>query len=227
MKWIPFEQWDRGLLYPSDLGEDLPHFISKKTQKNFRRNLRGLTELGNLEWELILGGRINNSNFDDFVRLENMGWKGSRKSSLYSRANHRSFFQEMTENFNQDGRAFFSELRLNGQTIASTSNYISGNVGFAFKIGWDPAYAKYSPGIQNELMLLTCDDKTFKQLDYIDSGSSQNSYINTLWPGKRSIQTGVYLNSNIGKLISPAMRLGWYPGLGLAKKLKQTIYNIS
>lgn len=224
MKWIPFEQWDRSVLYPGDLEEEIPEFVSKTLQKNFRRRRRGLAELGNIEWELVLEGKVNNSNIDDFVKLENMGWKGARKSSLYSRNNHASFFREMTENFNRDGRAFFSELRLNGQTIASTSNFISGNAGFAFKIGWDPAYAKYSPGIQNELMLLICQDKTFKQLNYIDSGSSQDSYINTIWPGKRSIQTGVYLNSKIGKSISPVMQFGWYPAIKLAKKLRRNIY---
>lgn len=223
MRWVSFEQWDRSVLYPAELHEDLPAFISKKLQKNFRRNIRGFAELGDLEWKLISGGEVSDSNIDNFIRLEHMGWKGNRKSSLYSRPDHTSFFREMIGNFNRDGTAFFTELRLNGQTIASTSNIISGNNGFAFKIGWDPDYAKYSPGIQNELMLLICQDQAFKQLNYIDSGSAQDSYINTIWPGKRRIQTGVYLNSNIGKLLAPAIHRGWYPGLRFAKKTKQRI----
>ena len=129
----------------------------------------------------------------------------------------------MIENFNKDGRAFFTELRLNDEIISSTSNIISGNAGFAFKSGWDIAYAKYSPGILNRLTFM--DDKEYvsKQLEYMDSGSSKESYINYIWPEKRQMHSGVYIRSNVGKLIKPVLEFGLYPGFRFAQKIKHKL----
>lgn len=58
------------------------------------------------------------------------------------------------EGFNKTGRAFFTEIVLNDKIISSTTNLISGKAGFAFKVGWDIEFAKYGPGIVNEIKTL-------------------------------------------------------------------------
>lgn len=221
IKWLPFIQWDRSILYPPRLGEDSINFLSKNIRKNYRRGMRGLSDIGQVKWEIVQGDELTSVNVDEFIRLENMGWKGDRKTSIYSHPNYVSFFREMIENFNKDGRAFFTELRLNDEIISSTSNLISGNAGFAFKIGWDIAYAKHSLGILNQLTLMESKEKTFKQLKYIDSGSSKESYINYIWPEKRQMHSGVFIRSNIGKLMMPCLQFGLYPGFRFAQNLKR------
>jgi CelD/BcsL family acetyltransferase involved in cellulose biosynthesis len=223
MVWLPFSQWDRSILYPSQLDEEGTKHLSKRLLKNFKYYMRGLSEQGNVNWEIIQRNQISPANIDTFLRLENMGWKGKAHTSLYSQPNHLIFFRKMIQNFSEDGRAFFTELRLNDMVIASTSNLIAGNAGFAFKIGWDESYAKYSPSTLNEIMLLKCKETSFKQLKYIDSGTSEDSYINRIWPGKAQINTGFFYNSNTNKLIPLAMRYVWYPVLSYAKKIKQRL----
>ncbi|MDO9302874.1 MAG: GNAT family N-acetyltransferase, partial [Anaerolineales bacterium] len=220
MKWLSFMEWDRSILYPPKPGENNVNSLSKHIRKNYRRSMRGLNDIGQVKWEIVEGDELTSINVDDFIRLENMGWKGARKSSIYSRPNYASFFREMIENFNKDGRTFFTELRLDDQIIASTSNIISGNAGFAFKIGWELGYAKHSPGILNQLALMDSKENTFTQLKYIDSGSAKESFINYIWPEKRQMYSGVFIRSNIGKLIMPCLRFGLYPGLGFAKNIK-------
>ena len=220
MKWLSFMEWDRSILYPPKPGENNVNSLSKHIRKNYRRSMRGLNDIGQVKWEIVEGDELTSVNVDDFIRLENMGWKGARKSSIYSHPNYASFFREMIENFNKDGRTFFTELRLDDQIIASTANIISGNAGFAFKIGWELGYAKHSPGILNQLALMDSKENTFTQLKYIDSGSAKESFINYIWPEKRQMYSGVFIRSNIGKLIMPCLRFGLNPGFGFAKTIK-------
>lgn len=223
LKWIPFTHWDRSILFPDRL-EEAHSLLPKRVLKNYRRGTRGLSEVGRLNWEIIAEGKIGPKNINDFIRLENLGWKGENKSSLFSNPDYARFFQEMIENFNKEGRAFFTELQINSETIASTSNIISGNAGFAFKIGWDPSYSKHSPGILNEISLLESKGGSFSKLEYIDSGTSADStYIDAIWPGKKRMETGAYIHSKVEKIIGPALRLAVYPGLDFAKKTRQKI----
>lgn len=166
--------------------------------------MKGLSQLGEVNWEMISHGEISSTHINDFLRLENLGWKRKKKSSLLSNPNDALFFQEMIKNFNGEGRSFFTELKINNQVIASSTNLISGNAGFAFKIGWNPAYAKFSPGIINEILLLENDNGDISNLEYIDSGTSgSNSYIDRIWNEKREIQTGIYIYSKFEKITLP------------------------
>jgi CelD/BcsL family acetyltransferase involved in cellulose biosynthesis len=114
----------------------------------------------------------------------------------------------MIAGFRAAGGVFFTELLLDGQVIASTCNLISGNSAFAFKLGWDPAYAKYAPGLLNELFLLQNVQAKFSHLDFFDSGAVEGSFIDALWCDKRVLVSGVFATSLIGKLIftSAALR---------------------
>jgi hypothetical protein len=223
MIWVPFMQWNRSVLYPSQLEGEGTNHLSKRLLKNSKHCMRGLSEQGKVDWEIIHGNGITSVNVDEFIRLENMGWKGKAQTSLLSKPNHLLFFREMIQNFSRDSEAFFTELRLNDKIIASTSNLTSGNVGFAFKIGWDEAYAKCSVGTLNEIMLLRCNDSSFKKLKYVDSGTSGDSYINRMWPGKTQVHTGIYIHSKMGKLISASLRSAWYPSIHFAKNIKHKL----
>jgi hypothetical protein len=214
--WTPCLQWKRGILNPNNT--DLP--ISKNLRKNFKRRMQGLKEKGIVEWKYVVGTDISKKSIDEFIRLEDLGWKGENQSSIRSQQNNNQFFREMIENFIQRENAFFTELCLNGDVISSTTNLISGDSGFAFKIGWDPAYAKWSPGILNEMMLLSCEKKEFRSLKQIDSCASSNSYINNIWLENSEVGTGVYLFPGLGSMIKPFLRQMYYPIIRIFRQLK-------
>jgi hypothetical protein len=153
---------------------------------------------------------------DDFIRLEHSGWKGDEGTSLYSNPNHRRFFYEMMAGFNETGRAFFTELSLNGKNISSTSNLISGKAGFAFKVGWDIEYAKYGPGILNEIKTLEHGQESLSDIEYIDSSAAQNSYINRFWPGRRDICEGMFSLTPVGHTV--------LAGIKMARKMKNSLF---
>ena len=157
--------------------------------KSLRRRLKRLQEMGEVTWELKCGACIPEASVEAFVDLENRGWKGDNKSSLRSSAGNERFFREMVAGFGSEGRALFVEMRLDGKIVASTSNFVSGGGGFAFKIAWNPELAKQSPGRLAEVELLRqmFQHEALTGLDFWDSGATEGSYIEGIWPGRRPI----------------------------------------
>ena len=129
-----------------------------------------------------------------------MGWKAEEKTSLLRRRQDQ-FFREMIDGFARHGRAFFTELTLGNKVIASTSNLISGNAGFAFKIGWDTGLARMSPGILNEAEFIRNVPDLFPDLEYIDSGAEEGSFIENLWSDRQTLVSGFYATKKLSGTI--------------------------
>lgn len=216
MKWNLFEQWSRAVFFPKEFGQEALNHLSKGQKKNYLRNLRKFQELGSLEWALKRGVESLQEHVEEFIHLEHAGWKGEKGTSLYSNPNHVNFFREMIKGFNEKGRAFFTELRLNGKNISSTSNLISGKAGFGFKVGWDIEYAKHGPGTVNELKTLQHGHEFLPDLEFMDSSSAPDSYMTDLWPGRRDIYEGMFSLTAAGR-VAIASR-------DIALKLKNSLF---
>ncbi|MBE0602785.1 MAG: GNAT family N-acetyltransferase, partial [Deltaproteobacteria bacterium] len=112
---------------------------------------------------------------------------------------HEAFFREAADCFREKGRLFFTELSVDGAVVASTSNFISGDAGFAFKIGWRPEFAKLSPGMLNEVECIRNAPERFGNLAFIDSGAEEGSFIDQLWTGRRGLSSGFFGTTPLGK----------------------------
>ncbi len=179
----------RAVLDPSKGEELLRHPDIAKRLRDIDRRMRRLRERGIVEWRYHWKEGIPDTVIEHFLTLEHAGWKGAGGSSLRSRDAEEAFFWDMVGRFGRARRAFFSELTLDGEPIASTCNFISGRVGFAFKIGWHPDYADFSPGLLNEVEFMRAAPKNFAELELIDSGASPDSFINKLWLSRRFLTT--------------------------------------
>jgi CelD/BcsL family acetyltransferase involved in cellulose biosynthesis len=178
------EQDERAILV---LAEACPELIQRALgshRKDTDRRMRRLRERGEVQWRWHRGDSVPAA-LDAFLALEHAGWKGEEGTSLRSRPADEAFFREAVRGFASDGRALFTELTVNGVPIASTSNFLSGRGGFGFKIGWDPEYKTFSPGILNEVEFVRGAATAFADLEYFDSGAGAESYINRLWPSRR------------------------------------------
>jgi CelD/BcsL family acetyltransferase involved in cellulose biosynthesis len=194
---------ERAILRPARSGADTLKPLLGKKYNEIERSRRRLAEMGELQWRCDrdgLSGRDDGSAVSNFLRLEHAGWKGEAGTSLLSNPADAAFFREMTAGFELEGRALFTELRLDGKTIASTSNYVSGDAGFAFKVGWDPAYRKQGPGILNEVEFVRHVASRCADLSVIDSGAAPESFIETLWPERRTLVTAFVPFSVAGEL---------------------------
>lgn len=178
----------RAIMIPAQAGlASLKKNLGKKFN-DLERRRRRLAEQGELQW-LIHREVVDDAMVESFLSLEHSGWKAESRTSLRSKPQDEAFFREMVAGFASEGRALFTELRLNGQTIASTSNFVSAHAGFAFKVGWDEAYRKYGLGILNETEFVSHAPDVCGDITNFDSGSAPDSYMDTLWPNRRTLVT--------------------------------------
>ena len=200
--WSESERMRRAVLLPKhNDGATLVERIPPRRLKELRRCARRLSDNGRLDWHIHHGENVHDAVIERFLSLEHMGWKGESGSSVRANPEHEQFFTAMIAGFRANGGLFFTELLHDGKVIASSCNLISGNSAFAFKIGWDPDYARYSPGMLNELYLLEQAGELFGHLDLIDSGALEGSFIDRLWFDKRDILSGVFATTRLGKLL--------------------------
>jgi CelD/BcsL family acetyltransferase involved in cellulose biosynthesis len=206
MCWFEYSNQRRPILLAERAGDtNMKNVLAGKRRKILRQNLRRLNDLGKVKWRVAVGQEIDQACINTFLELEHMGWKKGKRTSLLSHANDEAFFREMMNRFAQAGRAFFTELSINGKVIASTSNLISGQAGFAFKIGWDEVFSKLGPGILNEVEFMKYFPELLPNLKYVDSGAGNGSFIEKLWPDHVSLVSGFYVSNPTMKPLIQAM----------------------
>ncbi len=171
----------RAIMVPSACPEQLGGKALASRLRDLKRRQRGLAKSGQVEWRWHRDEGISQATVEAFLALEHQGWKGEGGTSLRSSPSAEAFFREAVNGFASQRRALFAELCLNGVPIASCCSFISGRVGFGFKIGWDLEYRSFSPGKLNELELMRHAPQAFADIDYFDSGAGPDSYINELW----------------------------------------------
>jgi CelD/BcsL family acetyltransferase involved in cellulose biosynthesis len=152
-----------------------------------------------VEWTLRADGELRPC-IQRFLALEHSGWKGPAGGSLISSPGCEAFFRQMVEGFAREGRVFFTELSVGGEVVSSTCNLVSGDEGFAFKIGWDPRYSSMSVGTLNEVELMRQAPRRLSHLRRLDSGSEPGSYMDALWAGRRTLVDGVLSTTRAGRL---------------------------
>lgn len=196
--WQRWESFQRAALVPGRLGEEtLETALERWPGSTWRKKVKRLLERGELQWRFLDGARCDSAALDRFLSLEDRDWAREAGSSLRA-SGHDRMFREIYDGFARDGRLFMSELALEGEVIASTSNFISGPSGFAFKLGWDDAHARLRPGILNELLLRRVAGKVCADHAFIDSGTQPGSFLESIWEDRISLESGVFATSRLG-----------------------------
>lgn len=187
----------RAVLVPAAAGPEALKKALGKRLGEIQRCKRRLAEKGEVSWH-CLRRDVGAAAVETFLRLENQDWKAEEKTSLRANPADEAFFKDTVARFDGDGRALFTELRVGDRAIASTSNFVSGGVGFAFKVGWDAELRKLGPGMLNEAELVSAAPVVCADLAWFDSGAQPDSFIDRLWPERREL----------GTLIVPLTRAG-------------------
>jgi CelD/BcsL family acetyltransferase involved in cellulose biosynthesis len=80
------------------------------------------------------------------LELEDLGWKGSAGSSVLKTPGMEAFFSRQAEMLAAEGQLELAFLESAGRPIAFIYGQTAKGVFHSAKIGYDPAYAEYSPG---------------------------------------------------------------------------------
>lgn len=181
------QQGERAML-TSPLGPDkyLEQAMSAKTRKELRRQRNRLSEQGELATERLCGAEHIGRWVEDFLALEQAGWKGEAGSALSCAAGTRRFFAETIEGAALAGRLERLSLTLDGRPIAMLASFIAPPGAFSFKTTFDERFARYSPGLLLQLENLAMLERP--HVEWTDSCAAPgHSMIERIWREKRTI----------------------------------------
>ena len=142
----------RAVLRPrADSEAFLAAALPGKSRKEFRRLERRLAESGELRYTAAQSDAEIERWVTEFLSLEAGGWKGARGSAFDCTEGSRSFFSSIAREAARRGRLMMLGLHVGERPVALKCNFLAGQGSFAFKIAYDEAYARYSPGVLLEL----------------------------------------------------------------------------
>jgi CelD/BcsL family acetyltransferase involved in cellulose biosynthesis len=125
---------------------------------------------------------------DDFLALETAGWKGDEGTALAAGPGA-EFFRAICRKFADAGRLQLLALQAGDRAIAAQCALVAGEGLFCFKIAYDEALGRFSPGTR--LMVETASEfHRRSELQWVDSCSKPGSEgIERVWPDRRRLAT--------------------------------------
>lgn len=116
--------------------------LGRGRRADLRRCQRRLEEEGKVEHTIDTDvGRL-----DEFLRVELAGWKGDRGTAVAARPQTERFYRDIASWAAGRGTLRLEAFRVDGRAIAVLYCIEDGNVKYALKSGYDPAYRRTSPG---------------------------------------------------------------------------------
>lgn len=134
---------------PGDLRTSLP----TRRRKEFARQMRRLAELGPVAFESVATPDAVAAAFDEFLALEATGWKGRGATAILSSPAVAAFARAVVRSRAAEGGSRIDVLRLAGKPIAMVVSFRAGTTAWTWKIAFDEAFARFSPGAQLMLEL--------------------------------------------------------------------------
>jgi CelD/BcsL family acetyltransferase involved in cellulose biosynthesis len=160
--------------------------VRGKKRKELRRLRSRLAELGAVAVRRLSPGEDLEPWCEHFLALEASGWKGRAGSALGSEAGTGRFFRDAMTGAHVAGRLEMIRLDLDDRPIAILVNLFAGAGSFSFKIAYDEAYARFSPGVLIELENYAVLDRA--DVAWMDSCAVENHpMINSLWAERRTV----------------------------------------
>jgi len=157
-----------------------------KKRKELRRQERRLGELGALAFEWLDDVADLARWCDDFLALENAGWKGREGSAMASDAATERLFRDVLVGAQAADSLAMCRLTLDGRPIAMLVTLIADGAGFSFKTTYDETLSAYSPGVL--LQHYNLDLRSRAKLDWIDScARPDHPMIDALWTERRAL----------------------------------------
>ena len=204
-----FHRHQRAALLPNGKKSFWKDCLSSKRRQRLRRAQERLEEAGDLQFDHHRAYTDVLIRFEEFLLLETKSWKGRRGTSMQRIKQTAAFARQSVSDMTLNGQCKVNTLRLNGKAIASMIIFEQNGWYFPWKIAYDEAYSRYSPGnilaahVNNALL----SSDGFKGINSL--ATSNNTNANHFWPDRleqANILIGVGSNKS-RKVRSAASRI--------------------
>ena len=137
------------------LDRHLANVLSKSRLKDLQRNLRRLGELGTVRFERAGASELVARRFEQFLAMENAGWKGESGTAILARGSDADFARAafMPRN-GQPATVSIDTLLLDERPIAFSINMRARDTAFTPKCTYDENYRRFSPGFLLEYFVI-------------------------------------------------------------------------
>ena len=126
--------------------EEVEAALDARFRTNLRRASNRLERAGRVEFEMA-GETSLEEYLDALFRLHGARWNASDEPGMLATARLQSFHREVAAGMLARGMLRFHGLRLDGRLIAVQYNLAAHGREYAYLSGFDPAFAKLSPGM--------------------------------------------------------------------------------
>jgi CelD/BcsL family acetyltransferase involved in cellulose biosynthesis len=183
-KSLQFEGFERAALVRRETADYVDETLRPHHRRELRRLGRRLSEELGAPLE-VRDVSDDPAQIDRFVAMEASGWKGRRGTAFAAQEGHKEFFAEICDEFRAAGRLQVLALAAGDRIAALKCNLLAGDEVFCFKIAYDEAYARFSPGVQLEegTVAVFHDQMSARLMD--SCAAADNEMINRLWPDRR------------------------------------------
>lgn len=179
--------------------------LSTKKRRELSRQFRRLGDLGTVTLEHVTAPARHARALEDFFALEASGWKGRRGTALALRPREKAFARAAVAG----GDAVIHAIRLDGRAVAMLVSFRAGASAVTWKIAYDEAHARFSPGVhvmlEGSKALLA--DPAVERIDSI--AVANHPMVDPIWPDRLEIGTLVIGPKGGG--------IGYETGLALAR----------
>ena len=179
----------RAALFQASAKSDLRAMQPTRRRKEFARQMRRLAELGPVTIEAASSPDTVRTAFEELLALEAKGWKGRGATAILANPQIAAFARVVVAIRAEAGGARVDALRLAGKPIAMVVSFLDGASAWTWKIAFDEAYARFSPGAQ---LMLELPSRIFAdgKIAQIDSlATPDHPMIDHLWRDRIAIGT--------------------------------------
>lgn len=120
--------------------------LSRNLRHDVQRRLRRLCESGSVSVQVSNGHARLEDLLTEGLDVEAQSWKGQRRTAIAARDDTTHFYRELARWAVDAGWLRLAFLRLDGQAIAFQFDLELGSHYYSLKIGYDPAFERFSPG---------------------------------------------------------------------------------
>lgn len=196
---VVVDTFERAALHRRPQADYIESTVSARHRKELRRSRRLLeAEVGAVQ---VLDRAADEDAPLRFLELEQSGWKGRAGTAMARDPNHARLFVDLCRGWAREGSLQLLALQTDERVISMKCNVRAGDGSFCFKIAFDEALARFSPGVQLELANVAA----FHGGDagWMDScAAPENGMINRLWEGRRRLQTIVISSAGLRGAVS-------------------------
>jgi CelD/BcsL family acetyltransferase involved in cellulose biosynthesis len=189
---------------------------SSKFRKGLLKKLRKAEEQGELRLVCATSAETLPQAFEDFLAVEDSGWKGERGTSIKKQPRKLAFYRHLLKEYGERDICQINILYLNDVPIAAQFGVRVGRRLFLLKIGFREDYAAVSPGYL-VLYKLVEQSSARGEIDSVSFVTGVN-WIDRWHP--RHLDVGIFYLSN-GSWLSELLVTGLVKAIEIRERRKQ------